>query len=328
MKPRPERERKHLLSMPKFDLLMSADLVCADAAATAGRLVGAIGMPRPGRNAELVHEDRGYRVVWGQINRSRVCAPTLLELFELFADQPQPDFMDERIEAQGKRPIRTHATVLTTSDLPALIDHLRANDVRHRVAEPDQFWDFSRVWVGVSEEEPGTYDPSADAGLWLEFMPTEAAGLPQRMTRTDHGEVPPGKMARIQSRRYLVADLDDAIAVLQANFGLEPCRRFKGEAYDRAEYGFQIASSARLELVQSNGAGGALDSFIAEWGPGAHAITIAVRDLDAFVERLVVRGTPFVGAEPGELGPARVLLTSGDEAPTPFEFVDLRDCDQ
>src|SRR5690606_4909492 len=79
---------------------------------------------------------------------------------------------------QGERPVKTHSTVFAVPDVLALSAELADKQIPHWLWDaPNSPASFPRIWVGQSGDDPEFYDPSFDAGLVAEFVPTGVIGL-------------------------------------------------------------------------------------------------------------------------------------------------------
>ncbi|WP_345415490.1 VOC family protein [Pseudonocardia xishanensis] len=244
-------------------------------------------------------------------------APTRIEVIGSRPRTEPHDYVVERIAAQGSRPVRTHATVLAASDIEAVRDRLVSSGVRHRVTPASDDFPFSRIWVGVTADEPTGYDPSVDGGLWAEVVPTSHSGIP---APPDVHDAEPADALRIDARRFLVADLDAAVRSLDSALGLVPDPVSSDSSAKYARYDFAFDRSAGIELVQPLDPDDELGRFVSRWGAGPHAIVLSVGDLGRCEEELVGRG-----AEPSRTsrgtGDERLLLPATATCGTPFEIV-------
>jgi hypothetical protein len=211
---------------------------------------------------------------------------------------------------QGGRPVRTHATVFTTSDIDGLIERVAARGVRHRVDPPGPDLPHPRLWVGVAPDEPAAYRPDDDAGLIFECIPTQGLLMPADAFATPPPqpgeETAEGAFVRIVARQHLVADLDAALRTLAERLDLEADGPVSSRADGSrvARIGVTMANSAVLELVEP--AGGDAAASLAAWGPGPHATTFSVNGLGAKADDLRRRGVGFT-IEHGEDGDELVV---------------------
>jgi hypothetical protein len=314
-----------------YDMVHSPDAIVADVVATARLMVDRLGLIEP-REAWLQRSRRhGYEALFARVHPSREVAPTRLEVISAgvhTGTEPEdiPAYIPEVAARQGDRPLKTHATVLTSSSFDELVEGLERRGVRHRVDPPS--WDLGhpRLWIGFVAGEGSRYLPDDDAGLMFEVIPTQCLGLPQSVVRgsaPDLGQLPSAAMVRITARSHLVADLDSALKTLEENLGWPAVRVTGASGARRAVMAVNFARSARFELVESR-----LDEDAFEhatrWGPGPFATRISVRGLDAKAADLSERGTRFRRVDTAEGVPA--LRVDLDAIPGfLFDFVDDAD---
>ena len=297
-----------------YDLLHSPDAVVPDVAQTARAMVERIGLPEPRPAWFQASACHGYRALFARVHPSRRLAPSRLEVI---APGPRssspgvadvPAYIDEIAAMQGSRPLKTHATVLTSSSFPELVEDLRRKGVRHRVDPPSRELGHERLWIGFSPGGGPDYSPDDDAGLFFEVIPTQCLGLPDGVAGGDPADTSaaaPGEMIRVAARSYLVGKLDPVLATLEKRLSW-PAERVEGAGRERrAVMAVNFPRSARFELVEPGHDAEATAHF-ERWGPGSYATRITVRDLSAKAEDLRARGTPFRslparGTRPGML---------------------------
>jgi hypothetical protein len=309
-------------------MLHSPDFLVADADAAVARVVERAGLPCPDPAWTQEFPGHGYRAIFARVHRSRPFAPTRLEFI---AARPVPEpadpavpraYIDAYRRAQGGRPLKTHATVFTTSDIEGVIERVARRGLRHRVDPTTPELPHLRLWVGVTPDDPGGYRPDDDAGLFFEAIPTQ--GLLLRSAPGDPPPAPPeplapGQMARVLAREHLVRDLDEALGTLSRNLDFEvdgPVREEAG-GVRRAVLAVTMPHAARLELVQPVEPDAEAGRYLARWGPGPYYTRIAVAGLEAKADDLRRRRTDFHVA-PGE--PARLRV---DLEGVLLEFVEL-----
>jgi hypothetical protein len=284
--------------MSTYDMLHSPDFLVADADATTARLVDRIGLPQPSPAWTQDFPGHGYRAVFARVHRSRSYAPSRLEII---AARPIPEpvdpaipraYIDDYSRIQGARPLKSHATVVTTSDIEGLIERVQSRGLRHRIDPATPELPHLRLWLGVTPDAPGEYRPDDDAGLFFEAIPTQ--GL--RLSIAPGDPAPPspaplaeGALARVVARQWLVADLDQALRTLSRNLDWEPA----GPVVDgSAAMEVAMSHAATLELLQPLGEGEAA-AYLAAHGPGPYYTRIAVNGLDSKAADLEARGTNF-----------------------------------
>ncbi|WP_026926469.1 hypothetical protein [Granulicoccus phenolivorans] len=312
----------------KFDMVHSPDGIVADVDATVDALVERLGLPRP-KHSWMQHSDsHGYAAMFARVHPSRALSPSRLEVI---SDYPQTRFGPTDISAnialvdrlQGERPVKTHATVLTTSDMDGLIAHLRERGVRHRVDPPSAELGHPRLWIGFGTDPAEPYEPADDAGLMMEFIPTQSLMLPDPWPAAEPiAEVVEGSaaMVRMAARSYIVRDVAATVATLADRVGWA-AGAITGEPGSRSAT-MELANprSAKFELIEPAADLDATQLFDAH-GEGTFATRITVGDLEAKKRDLADRGTPF-----RELTwvDGRILLRVGPEV-VPGFWVDFAD---
>jgi hypothetical protein len=209
------------------------------------------------------------------------------------------------VALQGPRPVYTHATVFGTRNFSGVVAQLRANGTRHRVDPVTAELPFPRLFVGMTAEEPTTYEPGVDGGLFVEIVPLDVVGA----RPAPAGVHPPGTMVRIVARTFLVDDLDATLTALRRSLGWpDGAAVEEGPDGRRATLVPTLPTSASLELVEPTA--GRLGEFFGRYGPGPHAIRIGVHGLEVKLDELRARGVrhhvvgpgPTVEVDPDALG--------------------------
>lgn len=316
--------------MSVCDFLFSTDMLVPNPRSVVDRLIATIGLPQPGRGAYVEYRDSGWDCVFALVNKSMTVGPTRLEIIG------RPDDWTDAVDShaqkiadlQGSRPAKTHATVIATPDLEAVGAHLRDRGVRHwydTTKEP-----FDRIWLGVTEEAPEAYDPSADAGTFLEIIPSRSAAFASHLfvdPPPEPVDPAPGQMIRIVSRQYLVPDLDAALRTLSENIGWDAQPAAEDTDGTRsAVMGRNYRQGAALRLVQPGG-DGTPSRFFRQWGTGPYTIRVAVAGLDSKAADLRTRGTAFEQLPATRVEPERLLVDPSFTGGTPFEFVEYGSAD-
>ena len=287
-----------------YDLLLSADLMVADPDAAAALLVRRLGILAHA-NWRQAFPTHAYIAHFLRVHKSLAVAPTRIELqghVEISgppADPFFPEYLSSLIAHQGPhRPIRTHATVLTTSDFDGTMSLLQRRRVPFRIAPRDQAMPFDRIWLGVTPEDP-KYRPDFDGGLCVEIIGTSPLQMPPE-TFGDVGPEPhgliPGGMVRVTARGHLVRDLDATLRALSANLGWEPTGPVEApreEGYRLARMGFLVGHSATVDLIEPQRWNGEAGYYLNTWGPGPYYTRIAVVGVDAKALDLTERGTRY-----------------------------------
>jgi hypothetical protein len=313
------------------DFLFSTDMLVPHPREAVAQMTRTIGLPPPGPSAYVDYEESGWDCVFALVNKSWSVGPTRLEVIgpRRYPGTPEISRGQSTTDVQGDKPCKTHATVIATSDLQRVVDHVRRSGLRHwledRGTDPAA---FARLWMGVSASEPYQYEPDADAGLIGELIPSDSAAFTPRLFQRPPPEPvdpSPGQMIRILSRAFIVDNVDETLRTLETNLLWEAA----GPAVDDLEAGYRFAvlsrnyeQGATLKLVQPLDATGPVGRFHRQWGPAPFTIRIAVHDLSAKAEDLASRGTGFVPLAPTEHQPARLAVDASETADMPFEFVE------
>ncbi|MDT3440589.1 MULTISPECIES: hypothetical protein [unclassified Pseudofrankia] len=278
----------------------------------------AIGIPEP--RPRSYRSGPGIDAVFCRVHPKYAVAPTFLELVAPGTIEGLPGGAPvfparEVSEHQGDRAIKWHATELAMTDeqMAELADHLEGIGVAVGYHPPDA---RDRFYLG-GHPASRTYDPTADAGLFIEATKSGHLGLPDDTFQAP-ADIPPGvqpeTMVRMVAREYLVKNLDTTLAALDRNLRWTPSSVANEDGHRRAVMPFSTPRSTRLELVEPTGPGRVGDAY-EQLGPGAWTIRIAVVDVDAKAKDLNERGTPHT-LDHGVLRP--------DPASTlqvPFEFI-------
>jgi hypothetical protein len=298
-----------------YELMVTVSVVVDDTDAAVETLCSRLGVPEP--RPQAYAQGQGIRAVFCRVHPKYAVAPTFLEVVSAApiteAGPDVPVFPVEKVAAlQGDRPVKIHATEIGMpyQTLMDLGDHLQRLGVPHRFTPGPA----TRLFTG--SESLVSYDPTADAGLFIEGCPSADLQLAEEAF-TAPADIPedahPSTMVRIAAREYLVEDLDETLRIMKRNLRWEPSVLRKEEGCRRAVMPFSVARSAALEFVEPTGRGRVSEAFD-EVGPGAWTIRVAVVDVDAKAEDLAARDTQFT-MEAGVLRP--------DPAATlgvPFEF--------
>jgi hypothetical protein len=285
-----------------FDLLINSEIIVDDVGAAERTLVDALGLPPQKPQWSDNTPGKGFTFLFARVHPSLKVSPTRIEAMAVAPVDAARDpattisFLPALLTAQGRRPWKTHANEVATSDIHGVAERLQRNGCRFFTMPATEANPFTRLWLGWTAADPGHYEPDVDGGLMLEICETEA--LMQGALPWDPVpplDLPPGSMVRVLRRSWIVADLDRSLAALDRNLGLFP--RF-GPAVDEergwrsAQFGFAHARSAELEVLEPTGPGAVRDS-LETWGPGAWVIRIGVNDLEAKAADLDRRGTAY-----------------------------------
>jgi hypothetical protein len=319
-----------------FDFLLSADLMVADPDAHTELLVRKLGVYSHPRWRQGF-DTHSYVAHFLRVHKSLAVAPTRLEPQHHFdvenpADPVFAAHLRSLDDFQGiHRPIKTHSCVIATNTIEDLLEMLMRRGLPFRVAPIDEKLAWERVWIGMTPENPH-YSPIVDGGLCLEWMSVWPLQMPQE-TFDDPPPEPtapgPGDMIRITARRFIVRDLDDTLRRLSTNLGWEPTgpvEDLASEGFRQARMGFTLAHSATVDLVEPTRWDSETGRYLHTWGPGPHAIQIAVNGLDAKAADLDERGTQYSWApDSAAIGGRRIQVNPSDLDGTVIEFVEYED---
>jgi hypothetical protein len=313
-----------------FDFLMSADLKVRDPDAMAERLRSRLGVLH-NPNWRMGFASTNYVAWFLRVQKSLAVAPTRIEPQGHFdgpctADPAFSQYLDSVWEFQGDaRPVKTHSTILITSEFDEFVTGLARRGVPYRIAPIRAEMPFPRLWVGVTAERP-RYDPSWDGGLCIEVMPYWPLQMPDDTRSAPEPVDPvPGELLRVAHRGFLVRDLDDVLGKLDRNLDWQPpgpVESFRDEGFRRARFTFGLPHSATLDLIEPSRWDSAEGRFLATWGPGPSYIRIAVNGLDAKAEDLRARGTRFTDVDAIDSVGRRLVVEPDDLDGAWFEFVE------
>ena len=163
-----------------FDLLINSEVVVADVAVAERVFVEALGFP-PQRDAwGSKAPGFGFTYLFARVHPSLKVSPTRVEAIAQAPLDPaiQPEltlpFLPGLFAAQGRRPWKTHANELATSDIQAVAALLERNGCRfHRMPSTDVL-PYTRLWLGWTSDDPGAYQPDVDGGLLIEICETDS----------------------------------------------------------------------------------------------------------------------------------------------------------
>jgi hypothetical protein len=313
-----------------FDLLINSEVIVGDVAVAERVFVEALGFPPQRESWSGKAPGFGFTYLFARVHPSMKVSPTRVEAMAMAPIDPAIDpaltlpFLPALLASQGRRPWKTHANELATSNIDAVAARLRRNGCRfHRMPRSDRI-PHARLWLGWISDEPGAYKPDTDGGLLIEICETDALqqGAPLWEPLADP-ELPPGSMIRVLRRSWIVEDLGFTLSALERNLGLQP--RIGPEidsasGCQRAVFGFAHPRSAELELLEPVAADELKDSLDA-WGPGSWTIRIGVNDVAAKAEDLRRRGTRFEARTRPEGGKPVLRVDTGTlDVPGLFEF--------
>jgi hypothetical protein len=290
--------------MPKFEMLLSADMMVPDPDGMTDLLVSKLGIHRH-PNWRQAFDNHPYIAHFLRVQKSLAIAPTRIEP-QVHLDKPNPgdplfhDHLQGLERFQGHhRPMLTHSVVLVTwrEKLEALIQRLHERKARFRLAQRTPEMAFDRLWLGVTPEDL-QYEPSVDGGLCIEFIPMEPTLMPAQAFDVPPPRVTdpkPGELLRVTARGFIVRDLTFTLGKLRDNLEWEPeaVETLGGEGCLRARMGFTMSHSATLDIIEPTRWDSQTGLYLNNWGPGPHYTRIGVHDLAAKAEQLKEQGTQF-----------------------------------
>lgn len=303
-----------------FDLLMSADMMLPDPDGMADLLASRLGIHKH-PNWRQAFDGHPYIAHFLRVHKSLAVAPTRVEPqwhldMENHGDPMFHEFLESLKDYQGRhRPMVTHSVVLSLqgAKFDLLIEKLMRRRLRFRMARRTPDMPFDRMWLGCTPEDP-RYRPDVDGGLCIEVMPIEPLQLPSDTFSTpapQPRDPKPGEMVRVTGRGFLVRDLDATLRCCSANLDWEPegpVELLAREGYRRATMGFNLASSATLDVIEATRWNGEAGTYLNAWGPGLWYIRIAVNGLEAKAEDLKERGTRFTWVQESEAVGGKALI--------------------
>lgn len=322
-----------------FDRYPGPDLVVHGAAETLRILETRLGIPA-GQPVRRTAHGSGFDIAYLQMNEDLSLSASWIQLMGL-----QPLTVEESRSDTGRelramllayitaqrldRPVVTHVQALsapTEDDIGAIIDMLRSRGVPH-------FARLKNVYIGLVEENGRIrYEPSADAGMFLEFAPTVQAGfknflLPPRLAADPEVAVlPPGKLVRPVARTQVVPNAEAVIERFRAILDWpdeEDLEWFDGDGQRSVIIKPQNRLSAVWEIIQPAAAASRAGEVLARWGAGPWANRIGVFRLDAKLGDLERRGTRWTDIAPGPNGERRVALSRHDLRGVTVELEDM-----
>lgn len=299
-----------------FDLLASADLLVADAPTAADRLTRALGV-LPARGAFRQRwPDWGFESHWCRVARRLPRAPTHVEIIAPFGI-PDPAIghpcIAEMYAAQQARPYKTHSTPVAVADLAAIQDRLDVAGATYRLDQPEGRLPFPRLWVGRTADDSRVYDPTADGGLYLEFMATADLGFPILAEPVAPEPRPGDGLVRVEARLMLVTDLDAVLRTIEHSLGWMPDGPVTAtNGTRRVRLGFTHVHSAALELISPAGDDPEGD-YLRRWGPGPYGMRLEVDSLAQSAARLDECGIRYARREQAGPGGGTLLAPDPDQ---------------
>ena len=240
------------------------------------RLEQAIGLRHPSPAAFVEYPINGWDCIFALVNNSMKVSASRLEIIgpKRFANSPEKLVGEAVFASQAERASKTHATVIATPDMDAVIANVRRANVRHWVQEPTEYVPFVRLWLGITEQDQLNYDPTADGGIRAEVLPSDSPAFRPSIF-VDPAPVPtdakPHDMIRIVSRAFLVENLDQTLQRLAEVLGWDAATVVEEEmrGYKVAHMTQNYKNGATLRLLQPiEGVSSATADSLERWGPG------------------------------------------------------------
>ena len=163
-----------------YDLLINAEVIVDDVTTAEHLMVDALGFPPQREQWGSAVPGKGFTFLFARVHPSLKVAPTRIEAMGVSYVDPSLDpgttlpFLPALFSAQGRRPWKTHANELATSDIEGVAERLRRNGCRFFTMPSTDTNPFARLWIGWTADDPGAYRPDVDGGLMIEICETEA----------------------------------------------------------------------------------------------------------------------------------------------------------
>jgi hypothetical protein len=227
------------------------------------------------------------------------------------------------------RPILAHVQPLgapTQDDVDTIIEMLRSRGVPFYAR-------MDNVYVGLVEENGRIrYDPSADAGMLLEFAPSVRTNLknfilPPRLPETPEVvDLAPGSLVRPVARVNVVANVESVIERFRYILDWpdeEDLQIVEGEGQRSVIIKPMNSLSAVWEIVEPTRSDSRAGRVLDSWGAGAWVNRLGVFGLDAKLGDLDARGTRWTDLPPGPNGERRVEVNRFDLRGVSLELEDM-----
>jgi hypothetical protein len=255
-------------------------------------------------------------------------APTYFSLLEP-TDPSQ--WVGRAWQEQSPRPHRYHCFGVMVDNLDILIKHFDRFGITYLLSENVGQLKGRRLFVGRSQADLLSYDPSFDHSARLEFLSVKEhpwAALPSAGPSPSYR--PPGAFVRVESKSIFVEDIYKAIRQLGRNFFLWPAPG--NVVQDIPEEGIKSVlihvgrpEGAKLELISPYDFGKPMGKYFKQYGEGHYHIRLVVNDLDARLRQLEKQGVAF---DVREAGPAlkyrRAWIDPSHALGANLELVDYR----
>jgi hypothetical protein len=323
-----------------FDRYYGPDLVVGRPEEAHRKLETNLGIPA-GQTMRPTMHGNGFDVAYLNVNEDFALSASCIQLMgfkPLADDEPHNDtgrmlrrMLLAYVTAQRyDRPIITHVHALsapTQDDVSAIIEMLESRGVPHICL-------MKNVYIGLVREDNGRihYDPSADAGTYLEFAPTVQTDFPGFVlpaTLPENPEVAqlePGTLVRPIARTQIVANAEAVVERYRwmLDWPEEGDLEFvEGDGYRSIVFKPMNRLSAVWEIVQPTTPDSRAAKMLDRYGDGPWAIRLGVYGLDAKLADLDARGTRWREVEESPKGDRRVEVSRWDLHGIPIELEDM-----
>jgi hypothetical protein len=322
-----------------FDRYSGPDLVVGMATETLTVLEQKLGIPE-GQPIRMTGWGVGFDVAYLQVNEDPTLSASCIQLMSLkpsARDEPHNDdgwqvrqmLLAYVTSQRMDRPIVTHVQALsapTQDDINEIIEMLRSRGVPHMAC-------INNVYIGLVEDETGRfrYDPSADAGMLLEFAPTYSEAYPNfiappRLPKNPEVvELPRGTLVRPTARTQLVPSADAVIDRFREMLDWPEDEHLairEGDGYRSVSILPMNGLSAVWELIEPTRPDSRPAKVMERYGPGPWTIRLGVYGLDEKLEDLERRGTRWDWIDGGPSG-RRAAVNRWDLRGVPIELEEL-----
>ena len=320
-----------------FDRYYGPDLVVGGPEAAQRALEDKLGIPA-GQEMRMTLHGGGFTVAYLGVNADETLTSSCIQLMgikPLAHDEPYGELgRDIRamllayITAQRMdRPIVSHVQALSTpteDDIGAITEMLKSRAIPHMCR-------MKNVYIGLVQEANGRihYDPSADAGTYLEWAPTVQTDFPGFVMPTflpEHPEVAnvePGSMVGVIGRTQIVKSAEAVIDRFQWMLDWpeeDDLEYFEGDGQRSIIVKPMNGLSAVWEFVEPTRRDSRAGQILERYGEGPWSIRIGVHGIDAKLADLEARGTRWSEIGEGPKGVRRVAVNRWDLRGIPIEL--------
>jgi hypothetical protein len=323
-----------------FDRYYGPDLVVGRPDLAHRALESKLGIPT-GQTMRMTMHGNGFEVAYLNVNEDFALSASCIQLMgfkPLADDEPHNEtgrmlrkMLLAYVTAQRfDRPIITHVQALsapTEDDIAAITERLKSRGVPHISL-------MKNVYIGLVREDNGRihYDPTVDAGTYLEFAPTVQTDFPGFVlpaTLPENPEVAqlaPGTLVRPIARTQIVANADAVIDRFRWMLDWPEegdVEYVEGDGYRSIVLKPMNGLSSVWEFVQPTRPDSRAAKVLDHYGEGPWAIRLGVFGLDAKLADLEARGTRWRDVEEGAKGVRRVEVSRWDLHGIAIELEDM-----